>query len=388
MPRKHAILSASGSHRWMACPGSIRMCEGVPKKSSIYADEGTAYHMLGEMTLKSPSRQASSFLGMSLGVHDHKFVVDEEMVETVQVYVDAVVEALMAAGKGAELRIEHKFDLDWLYPGLFGTNDALVGEAYGVLHIFDLKAGRGVAVEAERNSQLMYYALGAAYGDDYVEAELIIVQPRAIHPDGPTRRWKIPTTDLMRWAREVLLPAAKATEDPNAPLAVGDHCRFCDALAICPAQHEHALTVAGEVFSEVPVGPPAPGALSLEQLRRVLDASDMIEAWIAACRDHVRQQLEHGQAKAADVGYKLVAGRAVRKWRDEGEASAILEMSLGDEAYVRKLLSPAQAEKALGDKKLLEDLVETTRGVQLAPLSDKREEIVPAIAAFTAVEIA
>lgn len=385
MPRKHAVLSASGSHRWMACPGSIRMCEGIPKTSSIYADEGTAYHMLGEMVLKSPSKRAFAFQGMSLGVRDHKFLVDDEMIETVQVYVDAVVETLEAAGKGAELRIEHKFNLDWLYPGLFGTNDALVGEAYGTLYIFDLKAGRGVAVEAERNSQLMYYAVGAAYGDDYADAELVIVQPRAVHPDGPTRRWRISTADLMTWAREVLLPAAKATEDPAAPLAVGDHCRFCDALAVCPAQHEHALAVAGEVFSEAPSAPPAPETLSLEQIRRVLDGSDMVEAWINACRDYARQQLEHGQVKSVDLGYKLVPGRASRKWKDEGEAAATLEMSLGDEAYIRKLLSPAQAEKVLKDKKLLESMVEVTRGVQLAPLSDKRDEIVPAITVFTEV---
>jgi len=166
---------------------------------------------------------------------------------------------------------------------------------------------------------------------------------------------------------------------------VGDHCRFCEALALCPAQHAHALTVAGEVFSEVPSAPPAPETLSLEQIRRVLDGSDMVEAWINACRDYARQQLEHGQVKSVDLGYKLVPGRASRKWKDEGEAAATLEMSLGDEAYIRKLLSPAQAEKVLKDKKLLESMVEVTRGVQLAPLSDKRDEIVPAIAVFTEV---
>jgi predicted ArsR family transcriptional regulator len=149
--------------------------------------------------------------------------------------------------------------------------------------------------------------------------------------------------------------------------------------------------VAKEAFAPVPQSPPAPDALTHDDLRRIMDAADMVESWLSAVRTHVRSLIENGLAQPEELGYKLVAGRASRKWKSEDEAEKALKSLLADpdEAYVRKLLSPAQAEKLLkgADKKALDPLVEVSRGVQLAPLSDKREAIMPAIAAFGEVEL-
>lgn len=388
--KKHSILGASGAHRWLICPGSIRVSAGMPNISSEYAMEGTAAHQLAEGCLRV-NKDAVDYLGTEIIVQKKTFTVTEEMTVAVQVFLDAVRADLMSVGDGADLLIEHKFKLDWLYPGLYGTNDAMVGEPFGILRVYDFKYGAGVVVDAEDNVQMMYYALGAARGDAYEEVELVIVQPRAEHSEGPVRRCRMKVSELMRWADEVLLPGAKATEAEDAPLVLGEYCRFCPALAVCPSQQERAMVVAAEVFGAVPIAPPSPESMSPERLRKVLDVASLVETWFAACRTHARNLLETGAVSSEELGYKFVVGRASRSWKSEQEAAVWLEALLGkEEAYSIKLLSVSQAEKALKGpgKKALEEMVEVVRGKQMVPNSDKREPLaIEASAAFGEVSV-
>lgn len=383
----HSILGASSASRWLACPGSVRLSAGMPKTSSAYALEGTAAHDLGEMMLRSGGMAAGA-IGTFAKVEGTLIEITEEMAEAVQIYLDTVRVDFKAAGAGAELKIEHKFKLDWLHPGLWGTNDAMVGQPFGLLQCYDYKHGMGVSVEVEDNSQAMYYSLGGSYGEDYSEVELVIIQPRSGHKDGAVRRQRMSLESLQRWGQEVLLPGAKATEAAGAPLKVGDHCRFCQALAVCSEQKQIATEVAKGVFADVSVAPPAPETITQDELRKILGVSDQIEAWLNACKVYARTMLENGQATPETLGYKLVAGRASRKWTNEEEATAWLESILGDEAYIIKLVSVAQAEKVLKGpgKKALEEMTTVTRGAQMAPVSDKRDAIPPALMAFGEVD--
>lgn len=387
MPNAHSILGASSSHRWLNCPGSIRLSAGMPKTSSKYADEGTAAHELAETCLRSGGA-ANSYLGKIITVNETAYEVTHEMADAVQLYLDVLSADYKSAGFNPVLAIEQRFHLDWLYDGMFGTNDALVGQPFGLLRVYDFKYGAGVAVDVTDNTQLMYYALGAAHGETYDEVELVIVQPRAQHPDGPVRRQRMWVAELDRWADQVLLPGAEATEDPEAPTNAGEWCRFCPAMAICPAQKEVAVRSAQFAFQDKPQAPPMAASLAPSELRQILDKASMIEAWLESCREHARLLLEQG-ADPNELGYKLVAGRASRKWIDEADAEKFLT-TLDIDPFEHKLKSPAQAEKALRGpaKKALEDMVQTVRGVQLAPLSDKREAVGGAAAlAFKEVEL-
>ena len=387
MPNAHSILGASSSHRWLNCPGSIRLSAGMPKTSSKYADEGTAAHELAETCLRSGGA-ANSYLGKIITVNETAYEVTHEMADAVQLYLDVLSADYKSAGFNPVLAIEQRFHLDWLYDGMFGTNDALVGQPFGLLRVYDFKYGAGVAVDVTDNTQLMYYALGAAHGETYDEVELIIVQPRAQHVDGPVRRQRMSVAELDRWADQVLLPGAEKTEKADAPTNAGEWCRFCPAMAICPAQKEVAVRSAQFAFQDKPQAPPMAASLAPSELRQILDKASMIEAWLESCREHARLLLEQG-ADPNDLGYKLVAGRASRKWIDEADAEKFLT-TLDIDPFEHKLKSPAQAEKALRGpaKKALEDMVQTVRGVQLAPLSDKREAVGGAAAlAFKEVEL-
>jgi hypothetical protein len=356
----HSPLGASGMYRWKKCPGSVRLLEQVPKSpSSVYAHEGSCAHALAEQALRqNKDADYYHYLGLFITpagtVADPKTLKDPEsaipitddMVEAVQVYLDAIRED-RAAMVHAPLSVEKQFVLGWIDETLFGTNDASLGEPFGLLRVYDYKHGKGVVVEVEENDQLLYYALGAIGADnpqDYQEVEIVIAQPRAFHQEGRVRRWRTTPAAVYQWAEEVLKPAVAATRAPDAPVKAGEWCKFCDAKAVCPAAHSAVNDALQGVFTPAVVPPslPAPDTLSREQRLAVLRYGDMAKAWI----DEVFA-FEQRAAEAGDPppGYKLVRGRSYRKWNDDAENG--LRDMLGDDAYERKLVTITAAEKLL-----------------------------------------
>jgi hypothetical protein len=198
---EHALLSASGAHRWMACPGSIRLSEGVPERTSAYAEEGTAAHEIAARCLRAGRRDA-------LGI-----APDAEMAAAIDIYLDAV---WAAVEPGDQLLVEHRVDLRPLDPPvpMYGTADAIVIKPRRrQLHVIDLKFGVGVPIEAAGNPQGRYYALGAllAFPEHAVDTvEITIVQPRFPHPAGPVRREIVLALELLLWGRELLAAARRA----------------------------------------------------------------------------------------------------------------------------------------------------------------------------------
>lgn len=394
-PKAHSNLGASKAHRWMACPGSVNMERDIPDRSSEHAMEGTAAHFLGEEILQG----AEYPLGELIPVSDREggevhFPVTEEMLEAVQVYVDFVNEQTT---EGTKRFIEQEFDLDPLNPPapMYGTSDcAIWNPETRHLHVIDYKHGRGVVVEVEGNPQLMYYALGAVVALR-VKPETItlsVVQPRAHHADGPVRSWTFGWDTLAAYKRE-LFAAAERTQAPDAPLVTGDHCRFCKAQAVCPAQKALAEDTAQAEFAVVQADPkalPVPETLELDQLTRALEVAPTIEGWFRAIREHVQYLIEVGEEVP---GWKLVEKRATRKWNDETAAAEWLEQQIGEEAYEDpKLRSPAQAEKQLkklagkeAAKQMDQFVTKQSSGVTLAPDTDNRPAVVAGVDEFTAL---
>lgn len=400
-PSGHSPIGASKSKQWMACPGSRRMQAGIPNKSSEYAQEGTQAHYLHELCLRG-GQDASEYVGttiaMPCGDGDPViFEVTGDMAEAVQLSLDMIRED-MAAHPGGELQIEKSFHLEQLHPLLWGSCDAVYGEAFGTLYVYDYKHGAGVAVDVEENPQLMFYALGACHNEDYGDVVLTIVQPRAAHPDGPIRRWTTTQKALEAWGRDVLGPAAHETDQPDALLRAGDHCRFCLAQHKCPELRATACQVAAfddELFDDqfLPVSPaaqitlPAPADLTPDQLSKVLDFADVIESWISAVKAHAYEEAMSGRAVP---GWKVVAGRkGNRAWADpEGLLGKLHKYR--QEIYERpKIKSVAQMEKAIkaaGDDPtiVLKDLVVRPDGKPtLVREADKRPALcVNAVNAF------
>lgn len=376
----HAKLGASNAARWFACPGSVKACADIPNVDSVYAAEGTAAHELAAKALYDYEADQHPPLGHTyLGATMNGFEVTEEMADAVQVYLDAIEKDRQ---DGDELMVEQRFDLSHVYPGCFGTNDALLyRESEGLLIVYDYKHGRGVPVEVEGNKQLLYYALGASTGKHnrrLERVELVIVQPRCPHPNGPVRRWSVDAVDLLEFEAE-LRAAAGRTENSDERHA-GSHCKFCPAAPTCPALRDHALNAAKAEFAESgEVILSQPNTFSPDALAKLIPTVDIIEDWCRRVREHAHHEAEAGRVPP---GYKLVASRPSRKWKDEEAAKEwLVKYGLDDaDIYVEpKMKTVPQMEKVLGKAKAdLAPLWESvSSGTVLAPVADKRPAVKP-----------
>lgn len=366
----------------MACPGSIRLSEEAPttegSSNNKYAQEGTAAHALAEICL-SFDRPCSAFIGDTLeGVE-----VTDDMAAYVQIFVDHC-KSLVGPDFESEYWIEKSFSLEALNPPgpMFGTSDFVAYQrALRTLHVVDLKYGQGVVVEVKGNKQLRYYGLGAILSLDQSypieKVVLTIVQPRVSHPDGVVRSDELEYMDILEFSGE-LLEAARKTQEPDAPLNPGSHCRFCPASGICPAQRSRALAVAQTEFeiieAEPEFVPPAPATIPDEQFFSMLGKLDMLDEWIGAMRARAYARMLQGEEIP---GFKLVAKRAVRKWSDAAAVQKVLRREVIENIYKPvELRSPAQIQKEIGKKKfdaLVGEFVEKkSSGHTIVPSFDPR----------------
>lgn len=370
--KAHAKLSASGSHRWLACPGSIKAEEGRPDKKSFFADEGSAAHELMEICL-TENRSPFDLVGKTL-MEYNEFVVTQEMAEGVQYYVDYI--KLFGNYRTSTMEVETVLQFnDWVPDG-YGTADTIIFNGDSV-DIFDLKFGKGI-VSAQENTQGLLYMLGAM-DHMFHESQTFrfhIVQPRLDHID----TWQIDREELLKRGEWIKERAALALTN-DAPRVPGEkQCHYCKAKADCPALGKLTTDVLMTDFDTMQTT--NPDRLDPETLRKAMDAKKLIISWLDAVEEQITTTINE---TGSFPGYKLVEGRSLRQWSSDAEAEKRLTQLLGEDAYERKVLSVAKAEKTLGKKRAAEiaDLIEKPQGkATLAPESDPRPSIFDVSAEF------
>jgi len=374
-PTKHAKLNSSGAHRWMNCPGSVKISEQFPASSSIYADEGTLAHDAAEQLIKTQKVSAAhkGKITKFYGEHPELGGSVAEMITTLEPYVDFVQEEYAEALKtdaGAQLLTEQKVDLSNWIPEGFGTTDvAIIGGK--TLHIIDLKYGKGVPVFAEGNPQLRLYALGTLAMLEMIydidEVKMTIYQPRIDNVSSD----KIPAAELKKWGEEQVKPAAELALSDNAPFAAGGWCQFCPARQQCRTRAENFLSL--KEYKKKAL-------LSHEEIGKILGEVDGLVKWAEDLKDGALTRALEGESFP---GWKVVEGRSIRKY--SGTEDEIVRQCEGagyDHAllYETKLLTVSAMEKMMGKKQFAEvlgDYVEKPAGKPtLAPEDDKRPAIV------------
>ena len=374
---QHALLSASGAHRWLACPPSATLEAGLPESSSQAAEQGTVAHALAEWKVRRALHDAPSTKPVS-SWHD------EQMDTLTDDYVAFVQERLRDARQACadpQVLIEQRLDFSHVVPGGFGTGDCVI-IAEPVLHIIDLKYGQGVMVEAEHNPQLMLYALGAlnAFGSlyDITEVAVTIFQPRRSN----VSTWTIPVAELEAWAEQVVKPRAALAARGDGEFAPGEWCRFCKLAPTCRTRAEANLALAKHEFAPPP-------ELTYAEISQVLTQLPDLKAWAADVEAHTLS-LVVSQGKTWPR-FKLVEGRPIRKYSDESAVAQTAE-AVGVDVWDRKLKTFTALEKQLGKKRfttVFGDLVVKPAGKPtLVPESDKRPALGIQSAAneFTAIK--
>ena len=354
------IVGGSTAKRVINCPGSVALVQKMPPKpSSKYADEGTLLHNAISAILED----------MNVDVIGMKY---EEQVLTQELYDDKIIPALALLDevdptKEMLYEVETHVGFGDLLPGVFGSTD-LVGRIGSRAIVLDWKFGDGVVVDAIENEQLMFYAAAAMRTEaaawafsGATEVECIIIQPPMI------KRW-VTTKERIKQFEQTLVQAVKAAQQPDAKLAVGDHCRWCAAKPVCPQ-------MTGEVERAALVKIKEIDAVTLGQY---LTKADVLEDWITDLRALAFQLLE----KNIPVpGYKIVQKQARRQWTDETKAIAALHdmgVPRGELFSPEEIRSPAQMEKVLKKRKLAlpDELVKSvSSGTTLASEDDPRPAV-------------
>ena len=375
----HAVLSASGASRWLACTPSARLEEQFPDSTSEYAKEGTLAHEVCELKVRKNLIELMSTRTYNTKLKKLKEneLWQDEMDKFTDAYLEYIQKLVHSYSCSPAVMVEKKVDFSQYVPEGFGTADCIV-IAEGTMHIIDFKYGKGVAVSAENNSQMKLYALGA-----YLEYSMLypiekirmaIIQPRL---ENEASESEIFVAELMDWAENVVKPLAEKAYKGEGTYIAGNHCRFCRAKATCRERARMNLEAskfemrAGALLSDTEVG---------EALKMAQD----LAKWAEDLKEYALTESLKGKIIS---GWKAVEGRSVRAFKDTDLAIKTIVDSGIDEAllYERKQLTLAQIEKLLGAKQFKElvgELVEKAPGKPTLVLeTDKREKIVNRITA-------
>ena len=357
----HAVLSASGSHRWLNCTPSARLELEFENTGSEAAREGTAAHALCEHKLKRALHMRSK-----RPVSDYD---SDEMEECTDAYAEFVMEQYEAAKQVCDdpvVLIEQRLDFSCYVPDGFGTGDCLI-ISDDRLHIIDFKYGMGILVEAEDNPQMKLYALGAlAIYDalyDIREVSMTIFQPRREN----VSTWTVSVEDLKAWAENELKPRAKMAYDGEGEYLPGEWCTFCRAAVRCRARAEEKLRLAQTEFRMPPL-------LTDAEIEEILAVLPDLTKWANEISAYALDAaLNHGKEWN---GFKVVEGRSVRKYRDEAAVAEAAKEAGYKDIYRQSLIPLTEMQRLMGKDKfeeILGGLITKAPGrPTLVPKSDKR----------------
>lgn len=360
----HARFSPSAANRIIHCPPSLVLGEAFEDEESPYAAEGTAGHALAEHLIKKYLKQQSR-----RPVSDY---YSDDLLEAVDEYVNFVIGEIESARQECAcpiFSVEQKVDISDYVPDCFGTADMVIVTDQ-MVHIIDLKLGKGVPVYAEENPQLMIYGLGvleiAEMLFDISTVRLSIFQPRLSN----SSTWDISADRLKAWGEETLRPAGILALTGDGDLNAGNWCRFCKARFTCRQRAEENLKLAQMEFK-------APALLTDDEIAEVLKQADELSKWASDVYTFAQDQaiIHHKQWK----GFKLVMGKSNRKYTSEEEVAAAATAAGYTDIYKHSLIGITDMERLMGKKefaRILGALVYKPAGkITLVPDSDKREAI-------------
>ena len=361
--RAHALLSASSAARWLVCPPSAVAAELYPKQDTDFTREGTLAHEVAEIMARRLVPQLYQDTGTAEFPEGHT----QEMIDCAEGYAEYILEQIRS--EDAVVLLEQRVDFSPWVPGGFGTADCIIIQGT-TMDVIDYKYGKGVAVSAQDNPQMLLYGLGAindfGYAYDVESVRLHIYQPRLNNVDLCEKL--VPA--ILDWGDLKVLPTAVTAAEGGGDYNPSEHCRFCPHAGRCPA----LTKVCTEYVNSHGVGAGVP-VLAPWEVAEVLRMESLVSLWLKRVKDQAMTTLMNG----GDVpGFKVVAGRGTRAWTDELAAAEKLKAAgYGLEDITKtELLSVAAMEKAIGKKKaaeILADLIETKTGAPtVVPESDKR----------------
>lgn len=336
---EHAKLSASGAHRWMLCPGSVKAEEDIPEQSNKYADEGTKAHNIAANKLNS------IFYGQAT---DDTYYGDE-LENSTDDYVNHVMDIHDDVECSQHfVLIEKKVDFSNVVPEGFGTADCIIYNDT-TLHIIDFKYGLN-PIYAKDNMQLLLYAIGVLNTikfwptlpyPEYIV--MYIVQPRIKNYSV----WEISYNEVTTYYKYINHKALEALKDDAPRVPSEGACRWCKARFTCYALKNVTKDVINLSNKQ---------DLTNDDIRYVLDNAKLVKTFISSLEQRIYEQIESG---GQFEGYKIIDGRSTRKLKEDAEEKLVA--LLGEKAYSKSIINITELDKLL-TKDEIKSLVYLSKG--------------------------
>jgi hypothetical protein len=375
--RAHALLSASSAARWLACPPSAVAAEAYANEGTDYTREGTLAHEVAELFARVQVIDGhANQTVVPASCTSEEDAVTAEMQDCAKGYADYIQEQIKS--DSATILLEQRVDFSPWVPDGFGTTDCIIIQGT-TMDVIDYKYGKGVAVSAKDNPQMKLYGLGAlndfGFAYDVETVRLHIYQPRLNNVSVD----ELSVGELLAWAEMKVKPTAEKAAKGKGNYNPGEHCRFCPHAGRCRSLTKactETFTTHGMKASVEVLAP--------WEVAEILQNESLISLWLKRVREQALTTMMDG---GEIPGYKVVAGRGTRTWKDDLEVAATLSTVYSHEDYTKtELLSVAAMEKALGKKKVAElvgCLIESKTGAPtIAPENDRRP-VYDASAEFT-----
>ncbi len=383
--RDHALLSASGAHRWLLCTPSAKLEAQFPDTASEAAEEGTLAHELAELKVRNyfnPDDVSRRKLTYAVKKLKENKLWQDEMITHTDTYLDYIRDISVKLPSQPAVEIEKRLDLSAYVPDGFGTADFIMFQGED-LYVLDFKYGKGVPVSAEENPQMMLYALGAyrAYCFLYPirNIHLSIVQPRL----DSISEWSCPLDDLLKFGIYVTGRAALATEGAGEFCPGEKQCRFCRAKQQCRARADYNVQMAFSTDKGK-----LPPLITAAEAGEYLTRGEDLEKWLKDLKEWALSECLAGREVP---GWKAVEGRGSREWTDMDAAfDRLTKSGVTEEAMLweKNPLTLAQVEKLVGKKDFQdavgEFVIKKPGKPALVKESDRREAITNRVTAAEA----
>lgn len=349
---KHLTYGGSTAARTIACPQWVELAKKMPpKKSGKAADLGNLLHDAMEAVYRD-NKTFDELVGV---LEYNGNVLTAEQVEEQLKPALRMMEALLDKYKiESEPIVEPFVELEKDHIG--GSIDLIAASGRTVV-LADYKFGNGF-VSAHENAQLYFYAMCAMADSKtahlFKDCECLvfaIIQPAVA--EEPMVYETTPTA--VAEFEQRYLQAIQNTQKIQS----GGHCQYCPAAPICPELKAKAM-------SALKMNPK-----TAEEISEALKLIEDLKPWISQVETQTLELMTEG---VVVPGFKVVAGRANKKWADDAEKE--IAHILGEQAYKKELISPAQALKIKDKVAFVEPLIVQPEGKPtIAPESDKRQAI-------------